>query len=82
MHILHENVKIPLEKLPNSFAEFCNNKIKTALDSTQINQNVYNGKRKVISNNKMFMGQNEILECVNSIKIKNCDDMIEFLKGY
>ena len=71
--MLHENVEIPPDKLSNYFAEFFNNKIKNALDSTQINQNVYNGKRKVISNNKMFMGQNEILECVNSIKIKNCE---------
>ena len=34
---------------------------------------VYNGKFKVICEDKMFMTQSDVKECVLSIKIKNCE---------
>ena len=72
--MLQFNFEIPPHKLPNTFAEFFENKIKNCLDQTSIKHDVYNGKRKIfISQNKMFMGPQEILQCMKTIKIKNCE---------
>ena len=60
-------------QIPEAFADYFDTKIKSALAETQIRDNVYNGKRKVISESKMFMSSNDILECLKSLKIKNCE---------
>ena len=62
----------PVE-IPKHFAEYFDKKIKSALAETEIKQNVYNGRKKINSQSKMFMLPTDILECLKSLKIKNCE---------
>jgi hypothetical protein len=64
--MLHSNDEMPSDRLASIF----DNEIKTSLTSTQLHQNVYNSKNKVTSN-KMFVGAEETLECIKTIKIKS-----------
>ena len=60
-------------KAPEEFARFFKNKVKTIVDSSVINEEVYNRKRKVLAANKMFMDQASIRTVVESTKIKNSE---------
>ncbi len=71
--LFHNGEEINPPQIPEAFADFFDTKIKNALAETQIKNNVYNGKRKVTSESKMFMSSKDILECLKSIKIKNCE---------
>ena len=64
---------IPKNNVPDSFAEFFNNKVKLLANEAKINQNTYNGKAKVITTDENFMTYDAIMECLKSIKIKNCE---------
>ena len=59
--------------MPDCFAEFFRDKVKSLSDQAQVSGTVYNGRKKVNSNEKMFMSMDDIIECVKSIKIKNCE---------
>ena len=59
--------------ISESFALFFDNKVKDIVDSTRVNPNVYNGRRKVDGDDSMFMTRNEIIECINGLKIKNTE---------
>ena len=59
--------------LPNKFADHFENKVKKIVQDTQINPNVYNGKRKLIAPSEFFMSPDEISLAINSLKIKNCE---------
>ena len=55
------------------FATFFVKKGSDIVSTTTVDQNVYNGKRKVCVQCKMFMTSDHINECVKNIKIKNTE---------
>ena len=71
--MFHQNVKIDNKCLPETFAAFFENKVETIISQTEINDEVYNGIKKVTANNKMFMSKQEIIRCISSIKPKNSE---------
>ena len=66
-------VGIDVHKRSDSFAQFFDTKIKAIINDVEINPSVYNGIKKLIATNYMFMSSNEIKKCINGIKIKNCE---------
>ena len=71
---LYQNgIEIPTSILADTFAEFFDKKVKLLIEETTTNRNVYNGKLKVNSNEKIFMNLSEVIECIKSIKIKNSE---------
>ena len=69
---LNDNL-IKNNDLPEAFANFFENKITQITSNTQISNNVYNGTKKVDHPNSFFMTDTDIRECLNNIKIKNCE---------
>ena len=59
--------------LPDAFANKFENKIINIQNSSNIDENVYNGTRKMTSNNEHFMTELDVLEAVKLIKPKNCE---------
>ena len=39
----------------------------------KIDENVYNGSKKIDADNQMFMGPSEVNECIKSMKCKNSE---------
>ena len=60
-------------ELPTEFAKFFQNKIKLITENIPITQTVYNGKKKLEHPNSFFMTNEDILECLQNIKTKNCE---------
>ena len=48
-------------------------KVEKITRETIVDQNVYNGYRKLAADNQMFMSFSEVEKCIKSIKIKNCE---------
>ena len=72
--ILHLNGNaVPIKNISDVFADYFDSKIQSIVNETAIKSDVYNGKLKVISREKMFMLQDNVLECIKPIKIKNGD---------
>ena len=71
MHI--NGIRIGDGLVPDCFAEFFCDKVKLLSDQAQVSGAVYIGRKKVNGNEKMFMSLDDIIECVKSIKIKNCE---------
>ena len=67
------NQEIQRESLPDRFASFFDEKIKSLLQDVRTEENVYNGFRKIEAENKMFMTKKDILECMKSLKCKNSE---------
>ena len=59
--------------MPETFAGFFCDKVRSLSEQAVVSGNVYNGKRKVNCNDKMFMSMDDITECVRSIKINVCE---------
>ena len=59
--------------ISETFASFFDNKVKAIVESCKVDDNVYNGKRKVNTNDKNFMTRDNIIKAIKSIKIKNCE---------
>ena len=45
-------------------------KVKNIVETTKIDENIYNGERKIYSNSKMFMDEASVKECILNLKIK------------
>ena len=67
------NVAIEIQDIPDTFATFFKNKIANIVNESQINYNVYNGTRKVFSNDNNFMSESNVIDAIMSLKIKNCE---------
>ena len=61
------------EDLSDCFANFFDNKVKRIVETCKVDNNVYNGKRKVTCNNGNFMTPDNIIKALKSIKIKNSE---------
>ena len=57
------------------FASFFAEKVNKITNETIVDQNVYNGTRKMTACSQMFMSSNEVESCIKSIKIKNCEGL-------
>ena len=55
------------------FASFFYEKVDKITKETIVDQNVYNGTRKMTAWSRMFMSSSEVESCIKSIKIKNCE---------
>ena len=64
---------IPAKQIPDAFANFFETKVNTIYNEAKIDQHIYNGKKKLNSTVKFFMADSNILQCIKTIKIKNCE---------
>ena len=55
--------------LPDKFASFFQNKVQTIVREQTINEIVYNGTQKMITENSNFMRENDVLVAMKSLKI-------------
>ena len=68
------NIEVQKEDVPDAFATHFVNKIENIVRECKIdNENVYNGKQKLISQNENFMTADNIVTAVKTLKIKNCE---------
>ena len=68
-----ENIPIDKSDLPDAFANFFKNKINDIVNQSSINPNVYNGTRKINARDVDFMNENDVLDAVYSLKLKNSE---------
>ena len=47
--------------------------VKNIVETAMVDENIYNGVQKVQSNNKMFMDESSLKECILNLKIKNSE---------
>ena len=66
-------VPIATHNIANAFATFFNEKIKSHVANTSVCPNVYNGKNKIIVQNRNFMQKSDVKECMISLKSKRCE---------
>ena len=59
--------------ISNCFANFFEKKVGDIVGSTKVDENVYNGKKRIEAQCEMFMTGLNISECVKKIKIKNTE---------
>jgi hypothetical protein len=57
----------------NAFANFFLEKVESIKNSLTISNGVYNGKNKLIVDNRFFMNQDDVKECILSLKPKKCE---------
>ena len=65
-------VNVPPTNIANAFASFFSKKIKTNSDMASIKDNVYNGKCRLIVQNRNFMSANDVEICLNELSSKKC----------
>ena len=59
--------------LPDTFAEFFSTKVTNITSNCQINDNVYNGSRKINCDTSNFITSSNIINAIKSLKSKNCE---------
>ena len=63
---------IAVGRSADSFAEHFHEKVKLNVAKTKVVvNNVYNGKCKLIVQNRNFMTEKDVTECLNDLPIKN-----------
>ena len=65
------DIEIASSDLPDIFADFFKNKVNNIVQEQVINNDVYNGVRKLYCAESHFMSIENILEAVNTLKTKN-----------
>ena len=67
-------VPVPSGGVANSFAKHFNDKIKLNLSKTNVEINeVYNGKCKLIVQDRNFMSKADVKECLSNLPNKKCE---------
>ena len=66
-------VEINNVDLASRFATCFDDKIKKVLAQSKMDETVYNGSKKVDSACEFFMNEDQVFECLKSLKIKNCE---------
>ena len=66
---------IPVEGsgISDCFAKFFDEKIKSMVEKVVIDNDVYNGKVKMVAGNLDFMTKSDIISCIKMLKVKNCE---------
>ena len=68
-----DGILIKQENIPDAFANFFKDKVQNIVNTTEIDPDVYNGKRKLNTPNKNFMTKEEVFLAIKSLKTKNCE---------
>ena len=68
-----EDVIVNANDQPDTFARFFDSKVRRVISETNIDDNVYNGKKLVNTANSMFMDADSIRSCMLSLKPKNSE---------
>ena len=67
------NEKFTTDKeLAQGFAEFFKKKVEDIVKETEIDQNIYNGKRKINAPNDNFFTKEKVLKTMQGLKDKSC----------
>ena len=61
-------VSVAGNEVAEAFAQFFENKVKKIVNSSQIDENVYNGRQKMATISGDLMTATDILECINQLK--------------
>ena len=66
---------IPVEGsgISDCFATFFEEKIKSIIEKVVIDDDIYNGKVKIVADNLDFMTKSDIISCIKMLKVKNCE---------
>ena len=67
------SVDVSGQNIAECFASFFDGKVGNIVRETVINPMVYNGHRKMLADNAMFMTSDKILECIDGLKLKNTE---------
>ena len=70
----------PNEDLAEEFAKMFEKKINDTLSTTGVDDNVYNGTRKINEHNKNFMTSSNVRSAILSLKLKNSEGY--YTKGF
>jgi hypothetical protein len=70
--LYRNGIEIPNDNVTEAFADFFDSKVRQLVLDSEIDPNIHNGKRKIYCNNSFFMSRDYILDCVSTLKIKNC----------
>ena len=73
LNLTYGGIPVAQTDSANAFASFFSKKIENLVKDTAPNLNVYNGKNKLIVQNRNFMCREDIIECLRSIKSKRCE---------
>jgi hypothetical protein len=68
-----QNEKINAEQVPDQFANYFDVKIQNILENVSIDDEVYNGIKKIEVNNNHFMDRVAVKACIQSLKLKNSE---------
>ena len=68
-----DGIQIPNEDLAEKFACMFEKKILDTASTTSIDNNVYNGSKKINEQNKNFMSEVNIRKSILSLKLKNSE---------
>jgi exonuclease III len=71
--MFHNNNLIAPNLLTEHFGNFFTTKVNSIITNLHSNPRVYNGQKKVNEQNSFFMSSADVLSCMSSIKIKNCE---------
>ena len=71
--LFEQNEELQHKDIPDKFANHFDTKIRKLLRDVNIDNDVYNGVKKVEAVNKNFMDCQSVRECVSSLKIKNSE---------
>ena len=70
-----EGTSIAVGQAANSFAQYFHDKVKLNVNKTSVNVNgMYNGKCKLIVQNRNFMTEKDVKECLAELNSKKCED--------
>ena len=72
-NLTDSTIPIPNSHIPDAFADYFEKKVNDIYNEAKIDPQIYNGKRKLNSENKFFMTETDIIACIKTIKIKNCE---------
>ena len=59
-----ESVPVSENEMADCFANFFNNKVRKLVENVMIDQNVYNGTQKLVTQNADFMTRDNVYECI------------------
>jgi hypothetical protein len=71
--MMENGIEIPKVNLAERFAKFFDSKIKNVVDHVTLDDNVYNGIKKLNCQNLFFMGRAAITESLKLLKVKNSE---------
>jgi hypothetical protein len=80
--LYQDGVEVDVSRVADVFGLYFYTKIKSALDKISVADSVNNGRRLVHSENKMFMQESDIWECIRSLKEKTRKAWTEYLNVY